>query len=131
MDSIDCEAYYHSGTSEIVGVHYQGTMILCVYRQPSVSDLTLNDSLTQFQSDNCSLPVIIVGDFNIHEHDWLSSPFTSSDGTALCGFCELFGLSQLIDRATRRDAILDLAISEYPGTVSYHSHLGPVTILLS
>ena len=32
--------------------------------------------------------------------------------------------SLLIDKATRRNAILDLAISEYPGTVSYHPHLG-------
>ena len=89
----------------------KGKIILCVYRQPSVSDLTLIDSLTQFRSDNFSLPIIIVGDFNVHECDWLNSPFNSSAGTALHGFCELFGLSQLIDKATRWNAILDLAIS--------------------
>jgi len=48
MDVVDCEMYYVSETSEIIGVHYQETMILCVYRQPSTTDLTLIDSLTRF-----------------------------------------------------------------------------------
>ena len=60
----------------------------------------------------------------VHERDCLSSPFTSSAGGALLGFYELFGLSQLINKATHKDAKLDLEISEYPGTVSYHLHLG-------
>jgi len=35
----------------------------------------------------------------------------------------MFGLQQLVDRATCRNAILDLAITEYSGTVTYHPHL--------
>ena len=60
VDSINCEMYHYCGASEIVGVHYQGTMILCAYCQSSVSNLTLIDSLTQFQSGNYNLPVIII-----------------------------------------------------------------------
>ena len=30
VDSVDCETYYVSGTSEIVGVRYQGTNSFCV-----------------------------------------------------------------------------------------------------
>ena len=35
VDSVDCEMYYVSATSEIIGVRYQEIIILCVYRQPS------------------------------------------------------------------------------------------------
>ena len=124
VDSVDCGEYYVSATSEIIGVRYQETIILCIYRQPSPTDITLIDSLTRFRIANRHCSIIVVGDFNVHDRDWLGSPFTSPAGAALCGFCEMFGLSQLVEQGTRRDAILDLAISEHAGTVSYHPHLG-------
>ena len=79
--------------------------------------------LTRFRFANSHHPIIIVGDFNVHEHEWLGSSFTSATGAALHGFYELYGLTQLVDQGTCKDAILDLAISEYTGTVSYHPHL--------
>ena len=124
VDSVDCETYYVSGTSEVIGVCYQETMILCVYRQPSAIDTTLINSLTRFRLANSHYSIIIVGNFNVHERDWLGSPFTSSAGSALHGFCELFGLSQLVDKGTRKDAILDLVISKHAVTVSYYPLLG-------
>ena len=75
-----------SVTSEIIGVLYQDTMILCIYRHPSATDLTLIDSLTRFQSANSHYSIIIVGDFNVHECEWLGSSFTSSTKAALRGF---------------------------------------------
>jgi len=60
----------------------------------------------------------------VHEHDWLSSPFTSAAGTAARGFCETFGLQQLVDQPTHKNAILDLVMTEYSGSVTYHPHLG-------
>ena len=103
VSTVSCERYYVSGTSEIIGVLFQGAMIICVYRQPSMSDPTLIDSLTQLRSDHSQHPVVIVGDFNVHESDWLGSPFFSSAGTAVRVFCEMFGLQQLVDRATRKN----------------------------
>ena len=117
VDFVDCETYYVSGTSEIVGVRYQGTIILCIYRQPGASDVILIDSLTRFRAVNSRHPIIIVGDFNVHEREWLGSSHTSAAGVALREFSELCGLSQLVDRSTRGDAMLDLALSEYTGTV--------------
>ena len=75
---------------------------------------------------NSRHPIIIVGDFNVHEREWLGSSHTSAAGAALREFSELCGLSQLVDRGTRRDAMLDLALSEYvyTGTVSYHPPFG-------
>ena len=52
VNAINCDKYYVSGTSEIVGVLFQGTVIACVYCQPSVSDLTLINSLTWFRPDH-------------------------------------------------------------------------------
>ena len=80
-----------SGNSEIMGVRYQGTIILCIYRQPGASDVTLIDSLTRLRAANSCHPIIIVG--NVHEREWLGSPFTSAAGAALREFCELHGLS--------------------------------------
>ena len=82
-----------SVTSEIIGVLYQDTMILCIYQHPSATDLTLIDSLTRFWSANSCYSLIIVGDFNVHECECLGCSFTSSTGATLHGFCELFGLS--------------------------------------
>lgn len=116
--------YYMSEISEIIGVHYQGILILCIYQQSGVSEATLVDSFTRFRVANSHLPIIIVGDFNVYEHEWLGSSFNYAVGIALCGFCKLYGLSQLVDQGTCDNAILDLVISEYTGTVFYHPHLG-------
>ena len=70
-----------SATSEIIGVRYQETIILCVYRQPGATDTTLTDSLTRFCLANSHHSIIIVNDFNVHERDWLSSPFTPPAGS--------------------------------------------------
>ena len=60
VDSVDCKTYYVCGTSEIIGVHYQGTLILCVYRQPGVSDTTLVDSLAGFRVANSHRPLLLL-----------------------------------------------------------------------
>ena len=60
---------------------------------------------------------MICGDFNVHESSWLHSTHTSSAGTATLDFCESRNLLQLVDFPTRRDAILDLILSEHPGLV--------------
>ena len=124
VNTLDRRQYYVSGTSEIIGVLCQGTVIVCLYRQPSRSDLTLIDSLTEFRSAHSHHPLIVVGDFNVQEQEWLGSPYTSSVGSALRGFCEAFGLRQLIDQGTRQGAVLDLIITEYAASVTYHPHLG-------
>jgi len=123
VNTLDCGQYYVFGTLEIIGVLCQGTVIVCLYRQPSSSDLTLIDSLTEFCSSHSHHPLIVVGDFNVQEQEWLGSPYTSSAGSAFRGFCEAFGLRQLIDQGTRQGAVLDLIITEYAGSVTYHPHL--------
>ena len=93
-------------------------------------DLALIHSLTQLRLDHSQNPVVIVGDFNVHEREWLGSPTTSSAGTAVRGPCETFGQQQLVDRGTCKSAILDLVITEYSGTVTHLGSSDHVGLLL-
>ena len=61
------------------------------------------------------LPVIC-GDFNIHESSWLHFNHTSSTGTATLDFCESRDVHQRVNFPTRLNAILDLVLSENPGS---------------
>ena len=86
VNTLDCGQYYVFGTLEIIGVLCQGTVIVCLYCQLTRSDLTLIDSLTEFRSSHSHHPLIVVGNFNVQEQEWLGSPYTSSAGSALRGF---------------------------------------------
>ena len=100
VDVIDCANYYVSGAFEIVAVKFQGTAILCVYRQPGDTDLTITESLNHFISTH-NLAMILLGDFNVHHQEQLDSSHTSAAGSSLQEFCELNGLAQLVDTPTR------------------------------
>ena len=65
VDAIDCTDYYVSGTCEIVAVNFQSTTILCVYRQPGDTDLTITESLNRFITSH-NFSMILLGDFNVH-----------------------------------------------------------------
>ena len=68
VDVIDCTNYYVSGACEIVAIKFQGTAILCVYRQPGDTDLTITESLNHFISTH-NLAMILLGDFNVHHQE--------------------------------------------------------------
>ena len=123
VDAINCANFYVVGSCEFVAVRFQNIAILCTYRQPSDSDITITDSLTGFRAAY-QLSMIIMGDFNVHHQDWHSSTHTSTAGRSLLEFCEYNGLSQLVTEPTRGNAILDLVITEYEGHILYHPHLG-------
>ena len=99
VDVIDCTDYYVRGACEIVAVNFQGTAILCVYRQPGDTDLTIIESLNHFITTH-NLSMILLGDFNVHHQEWLASPRTSTAGRSLREFCELNGLAQLVNTPT-------------------------------
>ena len=51
---------------------FRNIVILCIYLQLSDSDITIIDSLSGFRAAY-QPPMIIMGDFNVHHQDWLSS----------------------------------------------------------
>ena len=55
---------------------FQGTTILCVYRQPGGTNLMVREPLI---SDH-SLPMMLLGDFNVQYLEWLASFHASAVG---------------------------------------------------
>ena len=104
--------------SEVVAISIFRLLIVCCYRQPSANDLTLFRQLNQLLDSNTSQSPVICGDFNVCEASWLHSSHTSAAGTTALEFCESRGLHQLIHFPTRQGAILDLVLSEHPGTTT-------------
>ena len=95
VDVIDCTDYYVSGACEIVAINFQGTAILCVYRQPGDTNLTITESLNCFISSH-NLAMILLGDFNVHHQEWLASSRTSAAGRSLWEFVNLMDWHNLL-----------------------------------
>ena len=96
FDEIDTTAVSLPEVSEIVAISHREFLIVCCYRQPSASDLTLFCRLDKLLDSNISLSPVICGDFNVHKATWLNSSHTSTAGTTALDFCESRGLHQLI-----------------------------------
>jgi len=94
-----------------------GHFLLDVYYRPpgnSVEALVhLNNSLLSLSS--CNLPVVLCGDFNVPNIDWVSVTPVSSSRPAelLCTIIADNSLAQLVDCSTRDCNILDLVLSNY------------------
>ena len=66
VNSVDCQTYYMSETSEIIGVGYHGLNILCVYIDYlEWVDIILIDSFTRFRAANSCHPIIIASDLDL------------------------------------------------------------------
>jgi len=105
----------HSGTNILLGA---------VYRPGSASPA--DTSLIQHLDETLSqqLPynnVIIAGDFNVHNEEWLGSSKTTLAGEALEDVCTIHDLVQHVHEPTRGNAILDLVMSNFHGSVESHS----------
>ena len=63
--------------------------------------------------------VVLVGDLNIHHKRWLR--YSSEDtriGSEMKAFCDFHGLLQLVKEPTRKEYLLDLAITDIPGSTA-------------
>ena len=61
--------------------------------------------------DNPNEKVMIYGDFNVHNQEWIHSNTTDSGGILTQEFVELFGLKQIVNFPTRGSNTLDLICS--------------------
>ena len=61
--------------------------------------------------------VLLAGDFNVHNTDWLGSTKTTLAGEYLEDVCSSHGLTQHANQPTRGQSILDLIISDCSSTV--------------
>ena len=87
---------------------------------------TLDNKIESLQQDVSSAEIIVLGDFNVHHAEWLSSANTDNAGVDVEAFALTNNLTQLVSQRTRipdrqRDAqnILDLFLTSTPHI--YHS----------
>ena len=90
------------------------------YRPPTAQADSLKSLYSAVAAGNSSSPVIICGDFNVPDMDWVTtSPRVTTPVTdALCQFVHDNFLSQLVSGPTRGDNVLDLLLTTHPDIAS-------------
>ena len=98
----------------------------CIYRSPNCSpDNSIFDSITTTLSDldiNAASEITILGDFNVHNVEWLTHSARTDDSGLECElFADSFDLTQLVNQPTRipdnpdhRPYLLDLFLTTNP-----------------
>jgi len=71
FDEINCDDFTVDCLAELIAVSFCGLLIVCCYRSPSQTDLTLLTLLDKLLDCHRSLSPFICGDFNVHEMEWL------------------------------------------------------------
>ena len=101
-----------------------------VYLSPNSTDYPkffdyLTSKVEHILSTSPFSEISILGDFNVHHRDWLSSPFTDQPGELALTFSVLNDLEQLVQLPTRipdrlgdRPNILDLFLTSNPSAYS-------------
>ncbi len=112
--------------------HEQRYKYIClIYRSPNDRDFenlfaSLSLQIEALLVNNPSCEIILLGDFNVHNTDWLPYSFsTDAAGRAAQQFTNLNGLTQLINEPTRipdrdgdRSQLLDLFLTTHPDNYS-------------
>ena len=88
FDEIDTTAVAIPGTAELIAIAYCELLVVCCYRQPSQCDTSLISSLDTLLDSHQHPTPFICGDFNVHEHSWLSSTHSSAAGTITKDFSD-------------------------------------------
>ncbi|XP_066911983.1 uncharacterized protein [Clytia hemisphaerica] len=116
----------HIQSSDIVAIKittFEKPVILCAcYRSPSNKkneNKQILSKLNQLLSRYKNIPIWLAGDFNLPDIDWTTNSIVSSKNTAELNddFLELFDkhkLSQHVNFTTRKDALLDLLLTNRP-----------------
>ena len=77
--------------------------------------------------------ILVVGDLNVHQRKWLR--FSSNDtpeGSLLYNITVEEGLQQVVKEPTRNEYLLDLVLTDIPGTTSWYTNkLGIILLMRS
>lgn len=114
--------------------NYKKIILGAAYRSPSFATgfcEGLHDSLNQIVVQYPGVEIVLVGDFNYPNIQWLhSTPLVepaSADASSFLDVCSLFNLSQLVDQPTRVTpkslSLLDLVLSSAPDIISSITHI--------
>ena len=103
--------------AEMVGFELDGIDFITCYTSNSTTACVLIARCVQYLLDHPLHQVVLLGDFNAHNADWLSfSSSTDRAGTDVQEMCETYGFNQLVDFPTRGVNTLDLVITPFEGT---------------
>ena len=96
--------------------------ICAVYRPGSCSeaDITVLEHLDRCLDQVCPQHnnILLAGNFNVHNEDWLNSTKITCAGEYLEEICAAHGLTQHVDQPTRGANTLDLVISNFGDQVA-------------
>ena len=74
--------------------------------------------MAALQAEDVFASFLFVGDFNGHDHEWMSFTTTNRHGVAAFNFETLSGCDQFVDGPTRaRGGTLDLQMTDVPDLV--------------
>ena len=110
-DALDLKKYNTVEASELIGMKHDGITHLLGFTNKSSSAHVLVEAIVQYMLDNPNEKVMIYGDFNVHNQEWIHSNTTDSGGILTQEFVELFGLKQIVNFPTRGSNTLDLICS--------------------
>ncbi|CAM4567914.1 unnamed protein product [Leuciscus chuanchicus] len=101
-------------------------LIGAIYRPPSASCDILDylDKNTFSVMDEYRAQSVMLGDFNVHHHEWLGSNKTDTAGRRASQLTNCLGLDQIVMEPTRGDNILDLVLSDTPATTTTLAQMG-------
>ena len=116
VDKLNLAKYNTVRSAEIIGVRSEDVDYLLGYTNKSSEAIKLLLAVQLYMLDNPGRKVVLLGDFNVHNMDWITSTSTDAAGREAEGTCEMFGLSQLVHFPTRGGNTLDLVMSSIPGS---------------
>jgi hypothetical protein len=116
IDKVPLKQYNVVSVSEMLGIEIQDETIALCYTPNSSLAPRLLDNCKQFKMDDPYRNVSYIGDFNVHNSDWIcSTGDKDAGGIQAEEMCEMFGLNQLIGLSTCGENTLDLAMTIHDG----------------
>ena len=117
VDKINLKDYNIVSCAEMLGIRCMDEeFILCYTPNSSLAPLLVN-ACENYKLDNPMHCTTFLGDFNVHNPDWIVSISPADPGGIMAEeFCQLFGYNQVIDFATHNKGnTLDLVITHLHG----------------
>ena len=122
---LDLSEYCIREEAEMAGFELDNVNYVGCYTSNSMTAKVLIAQCNRYLRDNLSCKVVFLGDFNVHNQEWIGSASPTDDaGIDAQHMCEAFGLHQLVDFPTRGANTLDLIMSHLLGQATAMANPG-------
>ena len=124
-DKLNLVKYDTVGRAEMVCVEWEGVHWVLYYTPNAHEALLMIQVIQQYKEDHPGVPVVFIGDTNVHNSNWICSTSTTDQGGILAQeFSEIFGMTQLVNFPTRKGNTLDLVLSDINGAATVSPGVG-------